>query len=165
MQQEDQDDSDGGPARAFVDRISALAQGFEFEGFGIRNVSFNQEALWDALDTMNREIRNLGGDSEQGAATVITQVAAGTSLALSAGFISWVLRGGALASTLLTTMPMWKGFDPLPLLAARRRHKDEDRQRMDETVDGTWSSTIKAERIFHDPRPEASDPVDKGNAS
>ncbi len=114
---------------------------------------------------MNREIRNLGGDSEQGAATVITQVAAGTSLALSAGFISWVLRGGALASTLLTTMPMWKGFDPLPLLAARRRHKDEDRQRMDETVDGTWSSTIKAERIFHDPRPEASDPVDKGNAS
>ena len=48
-------------------------------------------------------------------------------MALTAGFISWVLRGGALSAALLSTMPMWKGFDPLPLLAARRS-KDEDKR-------------------------------------
>ena len=49
-----------------------------------------------------------------------------------------MLRGGALASTLLSTLPLWKGMDPLPLLAARRKRKEKakghkDTQAMDKS--------------------------------
>ena len=42
---------------------------------------------------------------------------------LTVGYIAWILRGGALAATLLSTMPLWRQFDPLPLLAARKKRK------------------------------------------
>ena len=140
-------DAAGIPAKYLYDELSALVEGFEFQGFGLKSVNLNQEALWQALDNMKREMRDLGEDGGDTAA-VITKVAAGTSLALSAGFISWVLRGGALASTLLSTMPMWKGFDPLPLLAARRSKRRDDDNETRRLKDGNWSKAIKAERMF-----------------
>jgi len=59
---------------------------------------------------------------------------------LSTGFVTWVLRGGALASALLSSMPAWRGFDPLVLIIARRR-KDEKNKEEDESVS-------KVDRVF-----------------
>ena len=52
-------------------------------------------------------------------------VASSSGVALTAGVVAWVLRGGALMTSLISTMPMWKGFDPLPILAYRD-DEDED---------------------------------------
>jgi hypothetical protein len=137
-----------------------MLKGIEIQGFGLKNVNFSHEVLWQALDTMKRDMSRFGGDEDQGSAAAVTKIAAGSSIALSVGFVSWVLRGGALASTLLTTMPMWRGFDPLPLLAARRRKTDDAKTADPETdtasiwyetpSDQKSFSTTKAERLFSD---------------
>ena len=55
-----------------------------------------------------------------------------SSLGLSVGFVSFLLRRGALLSALLTSMPIWRGFDPMMVLMRRpdprdkAKHDDED---------------------------------------
>jgi len=71
----------------------------------------------DALDRM------LSGMDESQASTsarndVLVKTATGVSLTLSAGFLSWLLRAGSLMASALSSMPLWKAFDPLPVLAA-----------------------------------------------
>jgi len=48
---------------------------------------------------------------------------------LSAGFLTWALRGASLLASVAASLPAWQGFDPLPVLAAKKRDKkvkDED---------------------------------------
>jgi hypothetical protein len=46
-----------------------------------------------------------------------------TSISLSAGFIAWLLRTGTLAATLFTTAPLWRSFDPIPVLTHNKDGK------------------------------------------
>jgi hypothetical protein len=45
--------------------------------------------------------------------------------------VAWILRSGALLSSLMSTIPLWKGYDPLPILA----YKDDDRKNREEDID------------------------------
>ena len=45
----------------------------------------------------------------------------GLALSVSAGVVSWVLRGGALAATMLSSVSVLKGFDPLPVMDMNRK--------------------------------------------
>jgi hypothetical protein len=38
-------------------------------------------------------------------------------LGLTVGYVLWLLRGGALLTSLLSTLPAWRLIDPLPVLA------------------------------------------------
>jgi hypothetical protein len=64
----------------------------------------------------------------------------GTSFVLSAGFLTWALRGASLLASVAATLPAWQGFDPLPVLAAKKRKekKDEDVDDGNETKDNDW---------------------------
>jgi hypothetical protein len=44
-----------------------------------------------------------------------------SGVALSAGFVSWAIRGAGLFASLLTSLPAWRHMDPLPIL----KKKDE----------------------------------------
>jgi hypothetical protein len=79
------------------------------------------KALWSAIDQMNQEMddnvaKNIT-DLEIRAAAVSS-----SGVALTAGVVAWVLRSGALMTSLISTIPLWKGYDPLPILA----YKDDD---------------------------------------
>jgi hypothetical protein len=63
----------------------------------------------------------------------VTRVAALTGTTLSAGFIVWALRSGALLASFMATMPAWRHFDPLPVLGGTRR--DWERRRKDSEHD------------------------------
>jgi hypothetical protein len=68
--------------------------------------------LFNKLDELSRE---LNAENKQirvtpGAVTGLT-----TTL-LSVGYVVWCLRGGSMVATLLTTMPLWRMLDPLPVL-------------------------------------------------
>ena len=58
----------------------------------------------------------------------------GGSFVLSAGFLTWALRGASLLASMAASVPMWQGFDPLPVLAAKKRDKktDKDEQKEDD---------------------------------
>jgi len=59
----------------------------------------------------------------------------GGSFALSAGFLTWALRGASLVASMAAAMPAWQGFDPLPVLAAKKRDKKTDK---DEQQEDDW---------------------------
>jgi hypothetical protein len=56
---------------------------------------------------------------------------------LSVGYILWLLRGGLLVSSLLSSLPAWQSIDPLPVLGKRE----------DDETDGQ-DDTDPLERIF-----------------
>ena len=96
----------------------------------------------------------------------------GSSLLLTTGLISWVLRGGALASALLSTLPLWRGMDPLPLLAGRKVKKKVDKkpitdtQIMDRPDDVGHSRQVRdAEKMFADAPDAGEDPGTSGKPS
>jgi hypothetical protein len=67
------------------------------------------------------------------------------STGLSVGYVVWLLRGGMLLSTLLSSLPAWQILDPLPILA---RRNDDDRLEDDESLESI---------LERDPEPPAPD--------
>jgi hypothetical protein len=62
-------------------------------------------------------------------AHLIGRVASFSGMALSVGFVAWILRGGALLASFLVSMPAWRHFDPLPVLgSAGRDRRERDRK-------------------------------------
>ena len=100
---------------------------------------FNRQAFESAVDQqfadMQAEIWKKSSP--------LARVATGTGVALSIGYVAWFLRGGALASALMGTMPVWRSFDPLPVVHSPKRKPGHGAANSDE------------ERIFdmHNPPP------------
>ncbi len=62
-------------------------------------------------------------------AHLIARIAAFSGVALSAGFVAWLLRSGSLLASFLVSLPAWRHFDPLPVLGlGRRRRKERDQE-------------------------------------
>jgi hypothetical protein len=61
--------------------------------------------------------RQMGATDAAHNATIrsVSQVA----LAMTAGYVMWSLRGASLLASLLTSLPLWRSLDPLPILEAR----------------------------------------------
>ena len=58
-------------------------------------------------------------------AHLLGRVASFSGVALSVGFVAWILRGGALLTSFLVSMPAWRHFDPLPVLSSGGRDRRE----------------------------------------
>ncbi len=69
------------------------------------------------LDKMNRDLEQ-ALDKERTDYRLGTETVAGLVMSLSAGFVSWVLRGGSLLAGFMSMLPLWKQIDPLPILGA-----------------------------------------------
>ena len=63
-----------------------------------------------------------------------------SSVGLSVGYVVWLLRGGMLLSTLLSSIPAWQILDPLPVLA-RKRDSDHDHPDDDESLEAMLERT------------------------
>jgi hypothetical protein len=57
---------------------------------------------------------------------LVLQSATFSTFAISAGYVTWLIRAGALSGSLLSFAPMWLQIDPLPVLSARARQRDKD---------------------------------------
>jgi hypothetical protein len=85
-------------------------------------------ALWVAIDEMKQEMSE---DVSENISEIEFRAAAVSSsgVVLTAGVVAWVLRSGALMASLISTIPLWKGYDPLPLLVYK---DDEDKVKVTE---------------------------------
>ncbi|HKJ53352.1 MAG TPA: VCBS domain-containing protein, partial [Gammaproteobacteria bacterium] len=81
-----------------------------------------EQALLKHLDSMNFGID--GEDGYRSADDIKVQVLMGTTATLTAGIVSWVLRGGSLLASLMSTVPLLNRFDPLPILKNREERED-----------------------------------------
>ncbi|MGI9287982.1 MAG: cadherin domain-containing protein, partial [Pseudomonadales bacterium] len=80
-------------------------------------------ALWEQLEKMQQQMSEIS--PEEAEHELIVKIVTGSTLTVSAGFVSWMLRGGTLLASFLSTLPLWKGFDPLPILATREKKAQE----------------------------------------
>ena len=62
--------------------------------------------------------------------TILTQGTVAATISISAGFAAWALRSGALLASLFASTPLWRQFDPLPVLGT-----DDDEVEEDDDID------------------------------
>ncbi|MGZ0171645.1 MAG: hypothetical protein ACKVHE_19045 [Planctomycetales bacterium] len=84
-----------------------------------------------------RDLDQVEGEFEFKAA--VPEWATGTAVAatagISVGYIMWMLRGGHVLASVLSTMPVWQDIDPLPVLAALDEADDDDDDSLETMID------------------------------
>jgi hypothetical protein len=69
----------------------------------------------EQLDLLRTQIT--GTENEQTTQDEMIVGAATTSgVTVIAGVVSYILRGGSLLASFMSSLPLWNGFDPLPIL-------------------------------------------------
>jgi VCBS repeat-containing protein len=111
------------PASLEKIETAAVEEEYEVATFAAVQVE-SMDALWKAVDKMKDKIAS---STVQESSSVELKVAAieSSGVVLSAGVVAWLLRSGALLSSLLSNIPVWKGYDPLPVLM----YKDDEEER------------------------------------
>ncbi len=79
------------------------------------------EQVKNFLDNFREET-----DKEELVERTVVGSAIAASTGLSAGYVIWLLRSGALISSLLSSLPAWQLADPLAILVGAKRSSDED---------------------------------------
>lgn len=99
-----------------------------------RQISFNNTMsarayhnMVNSLDDVKKEMAN-----DHQLNKVYLGSAIVSSVGLSVGYVVWLIRGGMLLSTLLSSIPAWQILDPLPILARKR---DGDQSDDDESLE------------------------------
>jgi len=98
--------------------------------------------------------------SRDNAQEIEAQIVIGSGFSLTAGFVGWVLRGGALLASMMSSVSVLGGFDPLPILKKSRDKEnvtadDDDTESKDDTDtdsadDSDSESTEKLDELFTD---------------
>ena len=88
-------------------------------------VFFSPEVMAQALDHLQKQINDtMEMDSNQG--QLIIGAATGLGASVMVGYVVWAFRGASLMLGALSAMPMWRCFDPLPVLVGNDKKRDED---------------------------------------
>lgn len=105
---------------------------------GRAQVAARQLAIEQALDQVQAQM----AESTQGT-EVLQASSAMLSAGFSAGYVLWLVRGGALLASLASALPAWSMVDPLPILAQARRGKGKP----GDTPGGTAQGAADDERV------------------
>jgi len=105
-----------------------------------------RERTFEEYQAVRKSLENFREQTEQEASIEKTVVgsAIAASTGLSAGYVIWLLRSGALLSSILSSLPAWQLADPLAVLAGAKGEDEED--------DDSIESII--EQGAHQPSPE-----------
>jgi len=128
----------GGSGNAAADAGGCAAQSLPKKADDVMDFvlsRLNRDALAQAIGEQFSEIAR----SESTPRQVLMISFASAGVALTVGFVGWLLRGGALLSALLSSMPLWRGFDPLVIVQRPSRNNGGRRiiSRLDTLFDGT----------------------------
>ena len=84
--------------------------------------------FWDELDNANREflVNNLN--------IGIPKMVASTASFLTVGYLAWIIRGGVLMTTVMTSLPAWRSLDIVPIIESANQ-ADEDDESIEQMVD------------------------------
>jgi hypothetical protein len=103
----------------------------------------NREEFINGLNQLRDSLQN---DARTERTAVTSMVAVGTGL--SVGFVAWLIRGGALLSSLVSSLPAWRVLDPFPVLARRNDDDplDDDDESLESLVDADRDETSPPDR-------------------
>ncbi|MBD9357825.1 cadherin-like domain-containing protein [Methylomonas albis] len=75
--------------------------------------------FWNRLENIRKQMSD--PEVVADANPVNIKIILGTSAGLTAGFVSWILRAGSLLASLMSTVPLLKRFDPLPIMRSVKK--------------------------------------------
>ena len=81
-------------------------------------VDEHESKLWKQMNAMNRQMSDDASRDE--AQEIEAQIVIGSTFSLTAGFVGWALRGGSLLASIMSSVSVLSGFDPLPILKKSR---------------------------------------------
>ena len=102
-------------------------------------------AIWEAIEAMMQQMSDRDGTWYSDDQVLTTTTATGLTVSFTVGYVSWLLRAGYLSASLLSVLPLWREFDPLPVLATTQKNK---RKSADRTKDSCETNDIESERLF-----------------
>jgi hypothetical protein len=101
------------------------------------------EHLRNSLDDLKNEV----ADDNQFSRLILGSTVT-LSLGLSAGYVIWLIRGGMLVASVLSSMPAWQIADPLPILTRKKEDSDsEDNESLESIIK---KGEKKADNKSHD---------------
>jgi len=106
--------------------------------------------IWEILDKMMTQMDDRD-DVSSSKEQVFERTASGLTFTLTTGYVSWLLRAGYLSASLLSVLPLWREFDPLPILARpkdKKRKNGRDDPESQDAQDSQESDENEVERIF-----------------
>ena len=121
-----------------TDLESSIAVAPETDNSFRNSLRFDGEDLSYLVSTeFIQELEQVEGDLEFNGAVPewATGTAVATTASLSVGYIMWMLRGGYVLASVLSTMPVWQNIDPLPVLAALESADDDDDESLETMID------------------------------
>ena len=91
----------------------------------IATVFFSPEVMALVLDHLQKQIDDtVALEAHQG--KLIVGAAAGFGASVMVGYVVWAFRGTSLLLGALSAMPMWRCFDPLPVLIGNDKKRNRD---------------------------------------
>ncbi len=84
-----------------------------------------EQKLWSRIDEMQKDIdKDLAAEQQD---QIDVQIVLGSTAGITAGFLGWILRGGSLVASMMTTLPLVNRFDPLPIIKMQRKKKVDEK--------------------------------------
>ena len=106
--------------------------------------------LQRALDLLDQQLQQ-ANEEQKSTNTIVAGAVKGTGASLSAAYLAWLLRAGPLLASILTSMPVWTRFDPLPVILSTKTEKEKTDDDAEEAA---------AVRIFESNKPSPQHPGD-----
>jgi hypothetical protein len=113
----------------------------------------------EALDSLRNEI-----DEETQLGRAVAGLSVVSATGLSIGYVVWIIRGGVLLSSLLSSMPAWRLVDPLPVVGFLNEEDDEDDEDSLDVLIEKGGKAVKAERGARHGQPGAGRPTETGGS-
>ena len=102
----------------------------------------DEGVLWNQLDQFSARLKRQTRLNGQFSSLVLG-TSATVSSTLTVGYVLWILRGGTLVGGLVSLVPAWARFDPLPILesaAAIADRDEEDEESLNSLITKSFST-------------------------
>ncbi|MEE9492937.1 MAG: DUF4347 domain-containing protein [Gammaproteobacteria bacterium] len=109
------------------------------------NDAVNMNSFVDAVNQLREESKDSALLQQKIISTSVLM-----STGLSIGYIVWLVRGGILLSSILSSLPAWRFIDPMPILATLNdQEDDEDTETLESIIrDGKIKAEGKRNQIL-----------------
>lgn len=99
-------------------------------------------ALTEKLDSLKEQM-DKQYSSEVKTTTVAVGTVTGVTAFASAGYLFWCLRGGSLMASAITSFPLWRWFDPLPIVEFHEKENTRNNRHTDDDEDSLLLSLVE----------------------
>jgi len=118
--------------------------------FNYDRSEMDNNTIWKDLDTLRDDMDKAFVEEAQERNFGVKAVT-GASASLAVGTAAYLMRAGSLLSSFMASVPLWKGFDPVSVLAFKsKKEKDNDKDLKQQGNGFKEPENENAEHLFED---------------